>query len=144
MQVATIIQAMLASAGINATLDVRDWATQLEQYRAGNYELAVFAYSARLDPLLSFQSFIGDKSVEPTRMWDDAKAAELLEKVETMQDPAERKTVFSELNREMGKDVPILGLFNLSNVTALSAPVKGYSGWLGGSHRFWAVTKGAE
>ena len=44
----------------------------------------------------------------------------------------------------MGKQVPILGLFNLSNVTALSSPVKGYSGWLGGSHRFWAVTKDAE
>lgn len=144
VQVATIVQAMLSSAGINVNLDVRDWATQLEQYRAGNYELAVFAYSARLDPLLSFQSFIGDKSVEPTRMWDDPKAEELLEKVQTLQEPSERKAVFSELNREMGKQVPILGLFNLSNVTALSSSVKGYSGWLGGSHRFWAVTKDAE
>ncbi|TKT76323.1 ABC transporter substrate-binding protein [Aquamicrobium sp. LC103] len=144
VQVATIVQAMLASAGINAKLDVRDWATQLEDYRAGKYELSIFAYSARLDPLLSFQSLIGDKSAEPTRMWDDDKAEELLEKVVGLREPADRKTVFTELNEEMGQQVPILGLFNLPSVTALAPSVKGYSGWLGGSHRFWAVTKNAE
>ena len=144
VQVATIIQSMLAVAGINSQLDVRDWATQLDQYRAGKYELAVFAYSARLDPLLSFQSFIGDKAKEPTRMWDDPKAAELLGRVAGLREPAERKAVFGELNREMAAQVPLLGLFNIASVTALAPSVKGYAGWPGGSHRFWGVTKAAQ
>lgn len=144
VQVATIIQSMLAMAGINAQLDVRDWATQLDQYRGGKYELAVFAYSARLDPLLSFQSFIGDKSKEPTRMWDDPKAEELLERVANLREPAARKAVFSELNREMAAQVPLLGLFNIASVTALSPSVKGYAGWPGGAHRFWGVRKSMQ
>lgn len=141
VQVATIIQAMLGASGINTTLDVRDWATQLDHYRRGDYELAVFAYSARLDPLLSFQSLIGDKKAEPTRMWESEEAAALLEKVSALSDPVARKAVFSELNTKMGHDVPMLGLFNLTVVTALSADVEGYKGWAGGSHRFWGVTR---
>ncbi|MBB6466705.1 peptide/nickel transport system substrate-binding protein [Aminobacter lissarensis] len=144
VQVATIIQAMLSQAGIKIRLDVRDWATQLDQYRAGKYELAVFAYSARLDPLLSYQSYIGDKKAEPTRMWDDARATELLAKVSTLRQPEERKKVFSELNAEMGKQVPILGLFNIPSVTALSPGVKDFAGWQGGTNRFWGVTKVAD
>lgn len=144
VQVATIVQAMLLGAGINSRLDVRDWATQLDQYRSGKYELAIFAYSARLDPLLSFQSLIGDKKAEPTRMWDEKTAAALLEKVEALREPADRKAVFSELNAEMGKQVPILGLYNIPSVTALAPGVKGYLGWQGGTHRFWGVSKTAN
>ncbi|MCX8995908.1 ABC transporter substrate-binding protein [Rhizobiaceae bacterium BDR2-2] len=141
VQVATIVQAMLLQAGINVRLDVRDWASQLDQYRSGNYELAIFAYSARLDPLLSFQSLIGDKKAEPTRMWDDGTASALLDRVEALREPADRKAVFSELNAEMGKQVPILGLYNIPSVTALAPSVKDYAGWQGGTHRFWGVSK---
>lgn len=141
VQVATIIQALLGTAGINATLDVRDWATQLDHYRRGDYELAVFAYSARLDPLLTFQSLIGSKDEEPTRMWESKEAEALLEKVSNLREPAERKVVFSELNTLMGKDVPILGLFNLTVISAFSADLQGYKGWPGGTHRFWGVTR---
>ncbi|SMH53752.1 ABC transporter substrate-binding protein [Mesorhizobium australicum] len=141
VQVATIIQAMLGQAGINTTLDVRDWATQLDYYRRGDYELAVFAYSARLDPLLSFQSMIGSKDEEPTRMWESKEAEALLAKVSVLSDPQARKPIFSELNALMGKDVPILGLFNLTVVTALGADIEGYKGWPAGMHRFWGVTR---
>lgn len=141
VQVATIIQAMLGQVGIVTTLDVRDWATQLDHYRRGDYELAVFAYSARLDPLLTFQSMIGSKDEEPTRMWESPEAVSLLEKVSVMSEPEERKAVFAELNDLMGKDVPILGLFNFSVVTALSADIEGYKGWAAGTHRFWGVTR---
>lgn len=141
VQVATIIQAMLGQAGINTTLDVRDWATQLDYYRRGDYELAVFAYSARLDPLLSFQSMIGSKDEEPTRMWESKEAEALLAKVSVLSDPEARKPIFSELNALMGKDVPILGLFNLTVVSALGADIEGYRGWPAGTHRFWGVTR---
>ena len=77
-------------------------------------------------------------------MWDDPKAAELLGRVAGLREPAERKGVFGELNREMAAQVPLLGLFNIASVTALAPSVKGYAGWPGGSHRFWGVTKAAQ
>jgi len=141
VQVATIVQAMLGAAGINTTLDVRDWATQLDHYRRGDYELAVFAYSARLDPLLTFQSLIGSKDEEPTRMWESAEAAALLGRVARLADPEARREVFSQLNALMGRDVPMLGLFNLTVVSALAEGIEGYQGWPAGTHRFWGVTR---
>lgn len=141
VQVATIIQAFLAASGINAQLEVRDWATQLDQYRRGAYELAVFAYSARLDPLLSFQSMIGDKKADAARQWDDAKAEELLKQVSATSDVDERKKLFNELNKLMAEQVPILGLVNLPSITATGPKVNDYKGWAGDTDRFWTVSK---
>ncbi len=141
VQVATIVQAFLAASGINAQLEVRDWATQLDQYRRGAYELAVFAYSARLDPLLSFQSMIGDKKVDAARQWDDAKAEDLLKQVSAKSDVEERKKLFNELNTLMGEQVPILGLVNLPSITAAGPKVNDFKGWAGDTLRFWTISK---
>jgi peptide/nickel transport system substrate-binding protein len=144
VQIATIIQAMLTSADINVELEVRDWATQLDLYREGDYELAVFAYSARLDPLLLFQSFIGDKQVEPARQWDNDEAAALLAEVTMVTDTARRTELFNDLHELMAEQVPLIGLFNFSVVTGLAPEVSGYEGWPGGTHRFWGVQKTSE
>ncbi|WP_421566306.1 ABC transporter substrate-binding protein [Ochrobactrum sp. EDr1-4] len=141
VQVATIVQAFLAASGINAQLEVRDWATQLDQYRRGAYELAVFAYSARLDPLLSFQSMIGDKKADAARQWDDAKAEDLLSQVSAKSDVEERKKLFNELNTLMGEQVPILGLVNLPSITAAGPKVNDFKGWAGDTLRFWTISK---
>jgi len=141
IQAATIVQAMLAASGINVELKVRDWASQLDLYGRGQYELAIFGYSARLDPLLMYESLIGDKKVEPTRQWDDPKASALLKQVAMEPDPNKRRDLFNQLHELMAQDIPIIGLFNLPVVTALRPSVQGYQGWPGGTHRFWGVSK---
>lgn len=141
VQVATIVQAMLNMAGINAQLEVRDWATQLDRYRRGDYEMEIFAYSARLDPLLMFQSLIGDKAKEPTHLWDNQEALALRTKAAETQDFAERKKLYNELHQLMAKQVPIIGLFNMPTITALNPKVTDYKGWPAGTHRLWGVSK---
>lgn len=141
VQVATIVQAMLAASGINVELKVRDWASQLDLYGRGQYELAIFGYSARLDPLLMYESLIGDKKVEPTRQWDSPEAAALLKQVAMEPDLAKRRDLFNQMHALMARDIPIIGLFNLPVVTALRPAVQGYQGWPAGTHRFWGVTK---
>jgi len=141
IQAATIVQAMLAASGINVELKVRDWASQLDLYGRGQYELAIFGYSARLDPLLMYESLIGDKKVEPTRQWDAPKASALLKQVAMEPDPNKRRDLFNQLHELMAQDIPIIGLFNLPVVTALRPSVQGYQGWPGGTHRFWGVSK---
>ncbi|MFX8731478.1 ABC transporter substrate-binding protein, partial [Acinetobacter baumannii] len=48
--IAVSIQAMLAAVGVNAQIEVLDWATQLQNYLVGKFQMSSFAYSARLDP----------------------------------------------------------------------------------------------
>lgn len=141
VQVATIVQAMLNMAGINAQLEVRDWATQLDRYRRGDYEMEIFAYSARLDPLLMYQSLIGDKAQEPAHQWDDKEAIALRTKAANTQDFEERKKIYNELHQLAAKQVPIIGLFNLPTITALNPKVADYKGWPAGTHRLWGVSK---
>ncbi|MFP3758101.1 ABC transporter substrate-binding protein, partial [Cupriavidus sp. SIMBA_020] len=91
----------------------------------GQYELAIFGYSARLDPLVMYESLIGDKKVEPTRQWDDPKASALLKQVAMEPDPNKRRDLFNQLHELMAQDIPIIGLFNLPVVTALRPSVQG-------------------
>lgn len=141
VQVATIVQAMLNMAGINAQLEVRDWATQLDRYRRGDYEMEIFAYSARLDPLLMFQSLIGDKMQEPAHQWDSKEAIALRTKAAETRDFSERKKIYNELHQLAASDVPIIGLFNMPTITAQSQKVTDYKGWPAGTHRLWGVSK---
>jgi peptide/nickel transport system substrate-binding protein len=52
---ALIAQAQLQEAGINAELEVLEWATQLDRYNRGNYQIQSFTFSARVDPAQSYE-----------------------------------------------------------------------------------------
>ena len=89
-----------------------EWATQLERYQKGNYQLQSFSYSARLDPALSYESVTGPKAKQPRKVWDNPEAQELLEKSMDVTRPAERQKLFDELHRRQIDDVPIIVLYN--------------------------------
>ena len=94
-----IVQADAAGAGINVTIEVLEWATQLDRYNKGNYQMMAFPYSARLDPSLSFESVMGPKDKQPRKVWDDPEAQALLDKSMVVSDQAERQKIFDELHR---------------------------------------------
>jgi peptide/nickel transport system substrate-binding protein len=70
-EIAVVAQDMLKEAGINAELEVIEWATQLDRYGAGTYQLMAFGFSARLDPSLSFEMFTGPKATQTRKAWDN-------------------------------------------------------------------------
>jgi peptide/nickel transport system substrate-binding protein len=59
--VAVMSQAMMQAVGINAQIEVLEWATQLDRYNSGNYQMSSFTYSSRLDPALSYEQFSGNQ-----------------------------------------------------------------------------------
>lgn len=138
---AIAIQAMLAAAGVNAQLDVLDWATQLNNYVQGKFQLQSFGFSARLDPALSYETFIGDKKTDASVQWEDPEAFKLLTAVMAESDAAKRQPMFESLHRMMATQVPIIGLYNDVNVVAMSSKVKGYQNWPAGKDRLWNVWK---
>lgn len=66
---AIIIQAMLQAAGINARVTTMEWATQLERYQSGRYQMMTFTYSARFNPALAFEQLVGDKTKQKRKVW---------------------------------------------------------------------------
>lgn len=138
---AVLVQAMLAAAGIDARLEVLDWATQLDNYIAGKFQLQSFAFSARLDPSLLYGILIGRKSENPAEQWDDPKAAELLARSVETEDAAARKDALKQLHALAAEQVPIIGLYYDPAVDAVGPKLKGYRPWAADKPRLWGAWK---
>jgi peptide/nickel transport system substrate-binding protein len=137
---AVLVQAMAQSVGINIEIEVLDWAAQLDRYNRGDYQSMAFVYSARLDPSLSFEMLTGPKATQPRKVWDNADAQRLLEQSMMIDDKGKRQALFDELHHRFIDDVPMIVLFNGSEIAALRNNVKGYAGWLFAEPRFWGVS----
>jgi peptide/nickel transport system substrate-binding protein len=119
---------------------VLDWAAQLDRYNKGDYQAMAFVYSARLDPSLSFEMLTGPKAAQPRKVWDNPDAQALLSQSMMIDDARKRQALFDELHKRFIVDVPMIALFNGSELAGLRKNVKGYAGWLYPQPRFWGVS----
>jgi peptide/nickel transport system substrate-binding protein len=138
---AVLIQAMLASAGINVELEVLDWATQLDNYLNGKFQLQSFSYSARLDPGLNYAAFVADKSKNGWAQWEDPKALELLAASSATGDEQRRKEIFKQMHALMAEQIPIVPLYFDVTIEAVHPRVKGYKSWAANKPLSWGVWK---
>src|SRR5690606_34373847 len=109
--VAVIAQAMMQAVGLNVEIDVMEWATQLDRYQKGNYQMMSFSYSARFDPALSYEQISGPKDKQSRKVWEDAEALKLLARVMTVTETAERQKLFDALHRRFLETVPMIMLY---------------------------------
>lgn len=138
---AVVIQAMLHAAGMNAHIDVMDWATQLSNYFAGDFQLSTFSFSALANPAMRYYKLIGQKDRSPVYQWEDPRAQALLDKAINTFDESERRLIFEKLHRLMMEDVPIIGLYNAHSASAVQQAVQGYRPWPLSLPRMWGVWK---
>ena len=137
--VAVLVQAMAQQAGINLTIEVVEFATQLSRYNKGDYQLMVWNYTPYLDPVFGLDRFIGDKGAQPDRVWSNREAIELLAKLMDTASPEARQPLFDALHRLFIDDTPMIVWSSGVNVSAFSPLVRGYAPWSGRKPRFWNV-----
>jgi peptide/nickel transport system substrate-binding protein len=137
--VAVVAQAMLQAAGITSEIEVLEWATQLDRYSKGNYQLMSFSYSARIDPAQSYNQFSGPKDTYPSKAWDSRRADELIEKATITADEDERQKLFDELHKLMLADAPLIFLYNQVDTVVVSKRLQGFAAWVAGKPRLWEV-----
>lgn len=138
---AVVIQAMLHAAGMNAHIDVLDWAGQLSNYFAGRFQLSTFGFSPLATPTLRYIKLIGPKHRRPVYQWESNRAMALLDLLTTTFDSHQQTRLYEELHRQMIDDVPIIGLYNAHNASALLDNVHGYRPWPLNLPRLWGVWK---
>jgi len=136
--VAVVAQAMLQAVGINAQVEVLEWATQLDRYNTGKYQISSFSYSSRLDPALSYEQFSGDKDRQPRKVWDDALAQRWIDESFAEGETAKRQELFDKLHARMLEQVPLVILTNSADTWAHLKRVKKFSAWEG-KPRAWEV-----
>ena len=136
---AVIAQAMMQAAGINAEIEVLEWATQLDRYNKGNYQMQAFSYSSRFDPALGFEQISGPKDKQPRKVWEDPEALELIQKTMVVTDTAERQKIFDELHKRFTEQVPTIFTHNDLDIIAHSKRVTGVTPWAS-QLRLWEVS----
>lgn len=136
---AVLAQSMMQSAGLNVEIEVLDWATQLDKYSKGDYQMMSFGYSARLDPALSFEMVTGLKDRQPRKVWDSAVGEELIRQAMVVTDTARRQALLDELFVKFRADAPMAILYNGVASSAVRKPVRGYASWVMGTARLWGV-----
>lgn len=136
---AVAIQAMLIAAGLDARLEVIDWATQLSNYLEGNFQLSVFSYSARAHPVLNYAAFVGSKDKNPLVQWDDPAARRLLRAATEIGSQTQQQMIFDQMHRLMARDVPIIGLYNEPSSDLVRGDIRGFRNWPIGHPRLWGV-----
>jgi peptide/nickel transport system substrate-binding protein len=136
---AVIAQAMMQSVGINAQVEVLEWATQLDRFNSGKYQMMAISVSAQLDTALSFDQFMGSKTQQARKIWDSPKAQALLDRALVSSDVAERQKVFDELHRQMIDDAALIIAYGGLGQQAHTTRVKGTFFWQG-KLRLWETS----
>jgi peptide/nickel transport system substrate-binding protein len=136
---ALLVQAMARQAGINLQLEVLEWATQLDRWKSGKYQLMSFGFTARADPYLNYDSVLGDRSRSHTKLWDNPAALDLQRAAGASSDAATRQQLFDRLHELMVADCPLIVLYSLSDVNAVRNGVTGFESWVFGRARLWGV-----
>ena len=137
---AVLTQAMAAEAGLRVELEVLDWATLLEHYSRGTFQMMSYSYSSRLDPSLSYEMFTGDKAREPRKMWEDPEALRLLVQSMNETDRAKRQALFDRLDARLREDVPVIWTYSKVRTSAAQNWVVGFKGWPLGTPRAWGIS----
>jgi len=137
---AILAQALLKRAGINVELEVVEWATQLDNYYHGRFQLMSFGYSGRTDPVLEYLAIVGDRQRFAYVQWDDPEARALVERASVDTAATARQAAFDRLHELMVEQVPLLTLYDHYVLDATGPRVGGYRAWPAAKPRLWMVT----
>jgi peptide/nickel transport system substrate-binding protein len=137
---AVLVQAAAKQIGMNIDVEVLDWATQLDRYTKGTYQMQTHPFSARLDASLSYEMVTGPKATQPRKVWDDAEAIAMLKQSMEITDKAKRQALFDSLHARQLEQVPLVVLFNEVQIAAVRKGIDGYKGWPMGTARLWGVS----
>jgi peptide/nickel transport system substrate-binding protein len=140
-QNSVLIQAMLVQAGFKVELEVLDWATQLDRYLKGNFQLQSFGFSARFDPSQMYASVIADKAANAWAQWQDPDAIKTLANSTSSTSASDRKAAFKKLHAMAQEQLPIIGLYYDPVIEGVNPSVKNYKIWPANKTMTWGVWK---
>jgi peptide/nickel transport system substrate-binding protein len=136
---AVIAQSMMQQAGLNVRIEVLDYATQADRRRSGNYQVISQSVAPRFDPVMAYNFYVGDKEKDPSLMWDNPKAIELMNAAYAESDPKKRQAIFDEFHELMLQEMPGIFMYDGVDVWGAVKRLQGMPVWQSGA-RLWEVS----
>ena len=125
-QVGQVIQSMAAEAGINVKIVAKEFATQLSEQTAGNYQASQIGWSGRVDPDGNIHQFMTCEGGINDSKYCNPAVDELLNAARTSNNVEERKAKYDEAAAILAEDMPIIYLYHQTWIWALADKVQGY------------------
>jgi len=125
-QMAQVIQAMASEAGFDVNLQAMEYAAQLADQTAGNYEMGRMNWSGRPDPDGSIHQFVTCGGGLNDVHYCNPKVDELLNKARTSSDFETRKKLYDEANAILMDELPIIYLGHEAYLYGLNKKVQGF------------------
>ncbi len=125
-QVGQVVQAMAAEAGINVKIVAKEFATQLSEQTAGNYQASQIGWSGRVDPDGNIHQFMTCEGGINDSKYCNPAVDELLNAARTSTDIAVRKAKYDEAEAILAEDLPIIYLYHQTWIWALAKKVEGF------------------
>jgi peptide/nickel transport system substrate-binding protein len=130
--------AMLARVGIGLRIKTFEWPTFYNDIQRGNFDVTSMAWIGISDPHHYYMVF--DSAMTPPRGlnrsgYSNPRMDRLLRQAETAWDPAQRKAIYSEVQKLAAHDLAYISLWWQNNVAVMSRDVNGFRPFPNGSLR---------
>ncbi len=126
MQVMQVIQAMAGEAGFDISLVAKEFATQLSDQTAGDYQASQIGWSGRVDPDGNIHQFMTCDGGINDSGYCNPKVDELLNAARVSNDTAERKKHYDAARDILAEDLPIIYLYHPTWIWALNSKIEGF------------------
>ena len=126
-QVAQVLQAMAAEAGIDLKIQAVEFATSLDRAERGDFQAYQIGWSGRVDPDGNLYLFLACKGSLNYGHYCNPELDKLLADGRSTIDPAARKKIYDRLDVIAQRDLPIIYLYNRRWTYGYSKKLTGFS-----------------
>jgi len=127
---APLIQSALKDVGIEVELQITDFATLLDDLKAGEYDLGLLGWTGAADPDL-IATILYDSENVPPAGWNimhykSDQVDELIRDGRLAFDQGEREEVYQEMYRVLNDDLPVVFLWSENSLQAYNDRLQGF------------------
>ena len=126
-QVGEVIQSMASEAGFDVQLTASEYASALSAAARGDFEAFLTAWSGRVDPDGNLYGFLHTGAPFNDAHYSNPKVDSALDRARAVSDPAQRRAIYGEMMQQTTQDLPILYLWQLTNLIGMPKTLSGYS-----------------
>lgn len=120
-----MVQNMLKQVGIEAKIQLSDWATWLSNvYRGRGFDMTIIGHTGKLDPNGRLAGF-GDPQQNYVN-YNNPEVAQLISKAAVTAEPEQRKILYAEVQRLMAEDAMMVFIGTMNGLHGLRSNVYGF------------------